>query len=304
MRLSPRVAVPFTVALLALRCGDNIESPGSGGTFGPPQNVKAASINSSTIRLDWSPATASSDSTFRGYIVQWGSRADTVPKISFSMTIDSLGRGQTLFSLYSLRTTGQLSDPALIRWAPAARFDSAIVVFENNTATSTREEGVNVGTRTTNPSAMVIEPADPAVVQRMDLYFYGGRGPIRDSLAMWSASLFVGILNQTRFSTVMHAATSLDFAIGSFPDPGTFTKDSIAVVDNTIYYARVIGEPQEVNYCRIHLHVRPMSIFPNRIIEVRISLQRVPGLLFAGPIDRPRRLRNLASLFAIGNTYH
>jgi len=305
MNFAPRVTISVVLVMCSLRCGDNIESPGSGGgTFGPPQNIKAAAIDNSTIRLDWSPATVSGDSTFQGYIIAWGSRADTVSKTTFSITIDSLSQGEILVRLYSLRTTGQISDPALIRWAPAARFNSPIVVFEYNPSTPPREEGVNVGTRTTNPSAMAIDPAVDSVRQSMDFYIYGGNGQIEQPLALWSAHLYLGSFNRTFISTVTDSAGSLDYGIASFPDPTTFIKDSISVADNRIYYARVVGDPQEVNYCRIHLHVRPGPVFPNRIIEVRISLQRVPGLLFAEPIARPRRLRNLASLFAIGNAYN
>jgi hypothetical protein len=151
---------------------------------------------------------------------------------------------------------------------------------------------------------MVVNPSVPIVSQTLDVYFYGGQGQIRDSLAMWSASLLVGTFNPTRFSTVTHTASSLDHSVAAFPDPGTFTKDSIAVADNTIYYARVIGDPQQVNYCRLHLRVQPGTTFPNRIIEVKISLQRVPGLLYAESTHPPSRIMTPFGLIMNGSTYH
>ncbi len=273
------------VALLSLgilsNCGENIESLDPADSFGPPQDLKALSVNDSTVSLQWSAAVGASDSLFQGYVVQWDSNQDSVSKTILSYTVDSLSPGQKEFTVRSFKADGQVSDGAVITWAPAARFDSIYTVFENASSNLVRPEGFNVGTRTTDPSVMVIDLTNSTVLETMDFYFSGGSGQISQPLAMSSARVLFGSLNQTLFSSVTHLSPSLDFPLSLFPDAASFTKDTIAVSDNMIYYARVIGDPGETNYARIHLHVSPGTAFPDRVIEVQVSLQRVPDLLFA-----------------------
>ncbi len=281
----------LVLIILSAGCGDNLPTPSTPVTsFGPPTELKALSVNSSTVRIQWSAAVAANDSTFAGYVILWGSKQDSVPKSVLGFTIDSLSSGVHTFSIKARKSSGERSAAAAIVWAPAERFDSTYVLFENNSAISTRAEAFNVGTRTTNPSTMILDPLDPVVQQTMDFAFYGGSGQIEQPLAMWGASHYVGALNETRFSTVTQSAVSLDLPLAAFPAEDTFTKDSITVVDNTVYYARVIGDPGEVNYVRLHLRVRPGLIFPDRVIEVHLSLQRVPSLLYAKNKDESGRL--------------
>jgi hypothetical protein len=279
----------FLALSILFGCGKNIESLGPSDIFGPPQNLRALSVNESTVSLQWSAAGGASDSLFQGYIVQWEGNQDSLSKSTLGYTVDSLSSGVKMFTVRSFRSDGQVSDEALISWAPAARFDSAYAVFESTSSSSVRPEGFNVGTQTTDPTVMLIDLTNPTVMQTMDLYFSGGSGQIAQPLAMSSANILFGSLNRTSFSSVKHSSTSLDFPLSSFPDVATFTKDTIVVNDNTIYYARVIGNPGEMNYARIHLHVRPGTGFPDRVVEVRVSLQQVPGLLFA--LDRSTETR-------------
>lgn len=266
---------------LAVGCGDNLQTTAPVASFGPPTALRAFSRNQSSVTVQWSAAPGSSDSTFRGYIVQVGIRRDTLAKETLSFTATSLPLGESTFLISSLKTNGTHSDAATIRWAPAARFDSAYIVFESNTLASTRQEGFNVGTSTTDPSTMVIDLTDPVVQQTMDLYVNGGTQQIQLPLTLWSAHLYFGNFNRTFFSTQTNASPTLDYPLSAFPSDITFTKDSIAIVDNTIYYAKVIGDPQQINYVRIHVHIRPGTSFPNRVVEIRLSLQRAPGLLYA-----------------------
>ncbi len=277
-KLSPLVVL---LAVLAFGCGENLQTQAPASPFGPPSDLKAVSLSQSSVRIHWSAASGSTDSLFRGYSVQVGNRRDTLSKSVVSFVADQLPVGEALFSVYSLRTDGIRSEAATIRWAPAARFDSAFNVFENNTLTSSRPEGFNVGTATTNPSVMVIDPLSQTVQQTMDFYFNGGTPQVRQPLSVWSANLFIGSFNRTKFSTETDSSGSLDYPLVVFPAENTFTKDSVSVVDNTIYYAKVIGDPQQVNYARIHLRLKPGTVFPNRVVEVRVSLQRAPGLLYA-----------------------
>lgn len=267
--------------LLVSGCGDNMENPAPAAQFGPPTGLKALSINDSAVAFQWLATSASGDSTFRGYITQVAGRTDTFPKSTFGLLVGSLSPGVVTVSIYSLSTDGLRSDPATMRWAPASQFDSTYAVYEKTTLVFARPEGFNVGTTSTNPSVMRIDSSDPAVKQTMDLVFNGDSVQTHQSLSMWSANLLLGRFNTTLFSTQTDASPSLDFPLSAFPSENSFVKDNITVVDNTIYYAKVIGDPQQVNYARIHLHIRQGTFPPNRIIEVRVSLQRSPGLLFA-----------------------
>ena len=269
------------LAAFTLGCEDNVPSPAPVAAFLPPTGLKALSVNQTTVSLQWTAAGGSGDSTFAGYVVQVGGQRDTLGKATTSFIADSLPPGESEFHVSSLRVDGVRSDAAVIRWAPATRFDSTYLVYENASPVSVRPEGFNVGTTTTNPSVMPIDLNDPMVEQTMDLFFNGDSVETRQSLSMWSAHLRLATLSRTFFSTQTNGSPSLDFPLAQFPPENTFTKDSIAVVDNTIYYAKVVGDPLQVNFARLHLHIRPGTSVPNRIIEVRVSLQRVPGLLYA-----------------------
>ncbi len=276
--LSP---LAILLVVLVFGCGDNLETPAPAITFGPPLNLKALSLNQSSIRVQWSPSANAADSNFQGYIAQLGITRDTLPRTQFTFVADSLPAGESVFLIYSLRNDGLRSDAATIRWAPAMRFDSVYEVYENVSPVSIRPEAFNVGTSTTNPSVMVMDPNDPVVQQTMDLFFNGDSLETRQSLSIWSANLLVGSFNTTRFSTQSDASPSLDFPLAAFPAEDTFVQDSITVVDNTIYYVKVIGDPLQINYARIHVHIKAGTIYPNRIIQVRVSLQRTAGLLYA-----------------------
>lgn len=269
-------AIPFG-------CADNIESTEPSDSFGPPQDLQALSVNDSSVSLQWSAAVGSGDSLFQGYIVQWDSNQDSVSKATLSYKVDSLSPGQKEFTVRSFRTDGLVSNVAVIRWAPAARFDSPYVLNEFNTQDPTTEQGFSIGSQTDDPSTMLI---NANAQQMMDLFcFGGGNSQIVQPLALWSADLYQGSWNSTRFSSVTSASTSLDYYLSSFPDASTFTRDSIGVADNTIYYVRFVGNNQQLHYARLHIRIVPGFSFPTRRIEIRVSLQRVPGLLFA--LDSP-----------------
>ena len=279
MKLHPTKTLSvILLSMLALRCGTNIESSTSGSLFGPPLNLKALSVNKSIVRLQWSAASGASDSSFAGYLVQFASTSDTLPKNTLTYVADSLNPGEIVFTVYSRKMSGQLSDGAIIRWAPADRFDSAYVISEYKAQNASRAAGLDVGTRTMNPSTL---PVNAAAQLTMDVFLFGGSGQIAEPLELRSASLYAANWNPTLFSTVSHSSPSLDYYLSSFSPALSFTENTVPIIDNTIYYARVIGDNQEVNYVRLHVHLRAGTSFPDRAIEVRLSLQRVSGLLFA-----------------------
>jgi hypothetical protein len=267
----------LALAALIPGCGENQQGPATGSTFGPPQNLKALSVNESTIRLQWSAAAGADDSLFAGYIILWANKRDTLAKTTLDYTIDSLGLGQVIVTMYSYKVDGDLSDGATIRWAPAARFDAPYTVSEYDAQQPSRPSGFDVGTRISDPGAIAVSPAAPLT---MDLYIYGGAGQISEPLELRSAHMYQGNRNVTYFSTATHSATSLDYLLSAFPPEASFTENTVLVADNTIYYVKVVGANQETNYARLHVRVTGGS-FPDRTIEIRVSLQRQPGLLYA-----------------------
>ncbi|HCV42359.1 MAG TPA: hypothetical protein DGH68_02660 [Bacteroidetes bacterium] len=264
--------------VLAFGCGESVPTPAPSTPFGPPSGLKAFSVNQSSVSIRWSGTT---DTTVQGYIAQVGAHTDTLPSTTLTYASHGLPSGESTFLVYSLGRDGLRSDAATIRWAPAARFDSAYSLYESNTVVSVRPEGFHVGSTTTNPLPMVIDPLNPTVQQLMDFYVYGGTQQIQQPLAMRSANTYIGTYNHTLFSTQTDPSPTLDFPLAAFPAEDTFVKDTITIADNVIYYAKVVGDPLQFNYVRIHIRYRFGSVFPDRIIDVRVSLQRVAGLRYA-----------------------
>jgi hypothetical protein len=279
------------LAFIFFGCGDNIENPPATVVLSPPQTLTAVSLSSTSVRIQWSPPATGVDSAFLGYLVTVGTRVDTLSRAQLSYMKDSLSTGAVTFSVAAFKQGGTRSANANITWAAAARFDSTYVMHEKNAVISQYFDGFHVGSASTNPFTMLSDPADPQVQQLLHFFLNGGTQQIQQPLAFWSAHLLVGSFNHTLFSTQVDSAASLDFPLGAFPGDETFTKDTIQIANNRIYYARIVGDPDQVNYARIHVRFVVGSAFPDRLIEVRISLQRAPGLLFADmpPFSCPRR---------------
>jgi len=285
----------FALAIV-LGCGDNIQNPTPTTSSDAPPGLKAFSLNNASVQLQWSAAFASSDSTYQGYLAQVGTTRDTLSRSTLTFVADSLPLGASLFSVYSMRQNGTLSNPATIRWAPAERFGTPFNVFERNNAVAVaRPDGFDAGTSSLPPSVFAIDSGALSIGTNLDLFFNGDSALTHQSLSIWSANLLVGSYNHTLFSTQTDAAASLDFPLAAFPVENTFIKDSIAAIDNTIYYVKVVGDPGQFNYARIHVHIT--QAYPNRIIQVRVSLQRSAGLQFAFSPDLDYR-RHLP-LFAL-----
>jgi hypothetical protein len=284
-RFRPMI-VTAMLAVLLQGCGPNEATDPVLSKIGPPQNLKSVSLNKTTVGLKWDPPLGASDSTFAGYAVQYGSHTDTLAKGSVTFAADSLAAGESAF-IVSVRTKdGHSGDGVSIRWAPAERFASAITLTEYTPVEPSRLAGLRVGGKTTDPVAVAV---NPATVDNFDLYLYGGgSAPSALPLSFWSASLFSGgTYRTTMFSSVQYTSSTLDYYADAFPAPSTFTLTSVQVADNTIYYARVVGDNQsETHYVRI-LVQGTAGGFPARTLRVTLSLQRVPGLLYAAapPID-------------------
>ena len=255
-------------------CGKNLAPP-SDNSLQPPGNLTALSVDSAHVQIGWTASPNAADTDFAGYLVSYSTKTDTVVRTLLTDLAGPLPAGLSTFSVRSRTNNGLTSGAASITWAPAARFDTPpLTIYEYYQSVGGVICAVDAGSRTTNPLAVAI---DVAGAPKVDFYMEGLSG---QPLQILSASLFSANLNATTFSTVTTASPSLDAPLAAFPPNSTFTQTTIALSDNTIYYAQVQGDPGEVNYIRFHIHLLGGG-YPNRSAEVRISLQRVSRVAIA-----------------------
>jgi hypothetical protein len=273
----------WMIVLLAvlIGCGDEAPPENDGLIVGPPLNVRALSVDGTTVRIAWDQPGGANTETVRGYRVRWDNRRDTLPFPSNDYTASVRPPRVVTFSLATLLTTGVATDSVTIAWAPATRYDSAFVLTEFYNAQPGRVCGFDAGTATQVPSTMAMTLAAEAIV---DMYLIGNGG---QPLLLQSARLYSQDWNATLFSSVSHASANLDYFLPAFPDAVTFTQETVTLQHNTIYYARVVGDGGDYHYVR--LHVRTAGTYPNRTCEIRLSLQRLPNTPYAW-VDRPGRL--------------
>ncbi len=258
-------------------CGNNLAGPAAPPLLLPPGGLTALSVDSAHVRLGWTAPADAADTTFKGYVLSWGIVADTLPKTSLQFAAGPLPRGAATFSIRSLLKDGKLSDAAQISWAPAWRFDAVpIVVTEFNTALQTGFPGVDAGTGTSDPKAVGL--LDANADSTLDFYL---SGPAGSPLQLLSAGAYNPGWHQTFFSTQTTASTDLNAPLAAFPQDNTFTLQNVTLADGAIYYAKIHGNTGEINYVRVHVHIIPGGAFGSRQVQIRISLQKVPRLLYA-----------------------
>lgn len=272
-------------ALVLMHCGENTGQPVSDFGLGPPQQLRALSVNDSTVRLSWSLPSGLEASMIRGYQVTQGGHTDSVQSPLRQHDVVVVPPGEALFTVRARLTTNQLTEGAEIRWAPASRFDDPLAVYEYDPSQQGRACGIDIGSQSQNPRSLSV--LDGFAPSGMDLYLIGQGG---QPLVLRSAHLYVGSWSQTVFSTTSHSSISLDYPLEVFPPTPSFSLDAVPVENNTIYYARVLGSGGVQLFARVHVRVLG-GFYPNRGMEVRISLQRKPGILFACsdqiPLHRP-----------------
>ncbi len=264
-------------AILCEGCGNNLAGPAGTSLLRGPGNLSALSVDSAHVSLSWTAPAAAAETSFTGYALYWGNVSDTLPRSALQWTAGPLARGATTFSIRSLQKGSSPSDPASITWAPAWRFDAVpIVVTEYNSPAQTGSPGVDVGTGTSNPTAVSL--TDVNADSTLDFYLWG---PAGSPLQLIAASQYNPGWHGTLFSTVTTASTDLNAPLTSFPADNTFSLSTVTIADDTIYYVKAVGNTGEINYVRVHVHILPGGSYPTRSIEVRISLQKVPGLPYA-----------------------
>jgi hypothetical protein len=265
----------FAAGLLLAGCGKNLAGPGVDILLGVPQNLKAVSVDSTHVRISWSASVDTAKPDFAGYSVSWGSVADTVSATTQSYLAGPLPAGVQLFTLRSRKTGGEVSDPVSMSWAPASRFDtSPLVLLERDPSTPDLICGIHAGSQTTNPAALSLVVTNQPLLD----FFLEGLGG--QPLVLRSASEFQTNWKLTLFSTQSDSSLTLDLPLSAYPPDATFTLTDLLIKDNTIYYAQIRGDTGETLALRFHVHILP-GVFPNRSVEIRLSLQRLPGVPYA-----------------------
>jgi hypothetical protein len=265
--------------LVLSSCEENLADPGGGDTV-IQGGLTGLSVDASTVRFGWSAVHGVPDSAVLGYLATWPGGSDSLPPTARAIVIDSLLPGGILFTIQARLSGGTTGPAASIRWAPAARFDDPLTLLEYYATQPQRPSGLDLGGTTSNPTTLSVDPADPTVGLTLDLYLYGGEGEISDPLRFRSADFLVGSWNHTYFSTIVDSSSTLDLPLARFPAAESFTLDAVPITQNSIVYARVTGNEGDVHYVRIHIGDISGS-GRTRSVQVRISLQRVVGLLYA-----------------------
>jgi hypothetical protein len=262
--------------VLCAGCGNNLAGPAGTSSVQAPSGLEAFSLDSAHVGLIWASSASASDTTRAGYTLSWGSVTDTVSRLADRFTAGPLGRGATTFSIRSLLKSGRSSDAATITWAPAWRFDAVpIVVTEYFPSQQAGFPGVDAGTGTTDPKAVGL--VDANADSTLDFYL---AGPAGSPLQLQSAVAYSPGWHQTLFSTLTSPSPDLNAPLAAFPGDNTFTLQNVPLTDNVIYYVKTQGNAGEINYVRVHVHILT-GTYPNRQVEIRISLQKVARLPYA-----------------------
>ncbi len=266
------------LACVAAGCGENLAPP-FGELIGPPLNLKALSIDSNSVRLQWDPPALSSDTNFAGYQVEYLGIVQPLPKTATTYTASPLPSGQTEFLVRSRQADGRIGDPVSITWAPAYRFENNYTLQEYLFSDQTRFSGLDVGDALRNPLVMPMGATNAG--QLVDVFLAGGglTAPGADApLRLHSASVYSPGYSVARFSTIRHSSTSLNYFLDTFPSG--FDSASVLLGDNTIYYVLVGGPNATYNVARLHVRLLG-GTYPNRSVAINISLQKSPSLFIA-----------------------
>jgi len=270
-----KAAIFAGIVVAGMSCGENIAPPPADLSAYLPQNLSAVSLDIRSVGLAWDLPANVADTALVGYLVDVGGQQTSIGKTESTFVARSLPPGVTRFTVSPIGAGGASVTGPSISWAPAERFDTAFVLYEYNVSALDRPAGLDIGTRLTDPQAV---PVALAVQNSMDLWVNGDAG---QPLTLRSASLWLADWKVTQFSSISTPAPSLDVAVPAYPAASTFTQGIVQIQDNTVYYAICEGDlPGERNYVRIHVHVLG-GVFPDRSIEIRLSLQRQPGVPYA-----------------------
>ncbi len=263
----------------------------------PITNLKAYSVNETSVGLTWTPSTSENISEFGEYAI-------TIKKPNGDiLQTTSADRGDTAFIVINLTegviytfevvttaidgaTNYKNSNPVSVKWSPARRLDTDdsgldIKVYETSSSSSFGSGLVLYHPTSQKPK--VVSISNPRTDSSyIDLYLQT-HPSTSGSVELKSASLYKPSWRLTRFSTVSRDANSLDNAQFAPPDSSTYTLTSIqfdstnSVTTSRIYYFK--GD--NGNFGRILVQRAPNGTLiwgtsPEQYLNLKVSYQTVP----------------------------
>ena len=295
--LSPIVGgLMISVAFAA--CKSNT-GPTTDQPLRPPTNPRAYSSDDSTVVLYWSPSADRDLTVFDKYRVSATDDTGALASTLFTptgndttMTVSGLRGGETYtFSIVStvVATASGYTEsvPALIEWAPAARFVvdtigllrlyDAVLAYPDSSGLIVFDTTIG-GPRRTSP----VNPGRDSIL--MDLFVTSRGTPME----IWSPDTLNARWRGTRFSSVIDFALSLDDARSAPPAPSTYTLSVLEVPNSTISTSAIVYfRTADGNYGRMLLERDPSKgiliwgAYPYRYLTVQISYQTTPDIPYA-----------------------
>jgi hypothetical protein len=255
-------------------CSFEEDLAGSEDPLYPPTGLMAATVDSNSVLLTWTPSPNDSDSRFQSYKLFWSytTAADSIRAHSDSVeltrgtsqyTVTGLANGVEYYFVVSVNP----SDIALkffpsIRWASAPRYSGISLPVQNVLALFDSAQ--------TPPGPAILNPENAEAKTWGDIYL-DSDGSVK------STSLKGSGWRRTLFSTVQQSAPAVPVPRSSFPSISTFTDTVIAIQPQTIYFCKT----QDGHYARLYVQDIPSMGGPGMLVHFDISYQTAPNLPFA-----------------------
>lgn len=264
----------------------------------PPTNPRAYSSDDSTVVLFWTASNSKDLSVFDKYRVTATDDTGAVAAMLFTptesdttMTVTGLRAGEAYtFSIVStvVATASGYTEsfPSLLEWAPAPRF------AYDTTGRLQLYEAIGYP----DSSALIVFDTTIGGPRRLSL-----RTPGRDSLFLdfvvtsggtpmyiGSADYYKAGWRESRFSSVIDFAPSLDYATSAPPDSSTYALAYIAIPNSTTSLSAIVYfRTADGNYGRMLIERDPSKgiliwgAYPYRYLTVQISYQTTPDIPYA-----------------------
>lgn len=274
MKVFYTLAVICCIGIVFAGCSYEEDLAGTKEALYPPTGLMAASVDSNSVLLAWTPSPNDSDSRFEKYKLYWSyidvddsSRAhpDSVelPRGTSSYIATGLTNGvEYYFQLSVIPSDIALKFFPSIRWAPAARYggislptQAVLALFDTTQAP---------------PGPVVLGLDNPGVQTSGDIY-------LDNDGTLKSADMKGSGWRRTLFSTAYRSASTVQTTMPAFPPISTFTDTVIAIQPQTLYYCKT----QDGNYSRIFVQDGPSANGSGLLVHLEISYQTTPMLPYA-----------------------
>jgi hypothetical protein len=273
---------------------ENTTDPPAKTKLAPVTDVKAYSVNETSVALAWSHSSSQTNTDMTGYsVITYASSgvqqgpAISVSKDSVRTVVTGLPLGIFTFAIKTIASASssnyQNSDSAIIKWSPAYRFNTEggleIKVYET-TSSALFPSGLIFAVAPDTLQPKTVSVSNPgSYATKIDLVV---RSSGASNVEILSANVFNPAWKATRFSTTPpREVLSLDDPAAVPPDTGTYTLSSILVDSSTavgasrLYYFKT----DNANYGRLLLKrnaARGNLVWgssPDQYINVVISYQ-------------------------------